>query len=180
MDTQKWGRGAWLLIFVRIYYTINIINKDNYNYELELLKKTLYLLCTSLPCPACSNHAKTNIYNNSIMSELDINRILHFFIEFYNQFHKINYIDITKINQYNTYGNDYLYKPYMFNFTIIPILQECTECQKNFLELISNTNNIKNHIDDVLIHKFSDVATYYSIDDELILDEEIKIKLYSF
>ncbi|CCU56368.1 sulfhydryl oxidase FAD-linked (Cop-E10R) [Mythimna separata entomopoxvirus 'L'] len=102
MLPKYWGRGAWVIIFTRIYYTISILNKNNYVKNIEKLKLILYLICTNLPCYTCSNEAKKKNANN-IMSEMNINRILHFFIEFYNEFHE-NKIDRTKIKTYETYN----------------------------------------------------------------------------
>lgn len=100
MDPKKWGAGGWLIIFLRTYAFINIMNKTNYEYELEKLKKTIYMICSTLPCPTCRDHAIKNINDNSIMSQNDINVILHFFIELYNKFHYYNIIDKQKINTY--------------------------------------------------------------------------------
>lgn len=105
MDPKIWGRGAWAIIFCRIYYFLRIMNEENYEYEIEKLKKTLYLICSNLPCYTCSQHSKDNIYKNSIMSEMNINRILHFFIELYNIFHEKDPIDISKITLCETFNH---------------------------------------------------------------------------
>lgn len=104
MDPKLWGAGAWLIIFELIYLFINKVNNDQsiYMYEIEKLKKTLYIICSTLPCPTCSEHARKNINDNSIMSQTNINIILHFFIELYNKFHSYNTIDRKKINNYWT------------------------------------------------------------------------------
>jgi deoxycytidylate deaminase len=103
MEPKLWGRGAWLIIFARIYYFIKIMNEINYDYEIEKLKKTLLIICTHLPCHTCSYHSLNHITNNSIMSEKNINRILHFFIELYNSFHEDSIIDRLKIKTYKAY-----------------------------------------------------------------------------
>ncbi|CCU55729.1 sulfhydryl oxidase FAD-linked (Cop-E10R) [Choristoneura biennis entomopoxvirus] len=103
MLPSYWGRGAWIIIFTRIYYTILISNKNNYIENIEKLKLILYLICTTLPCETCAIESKKKIQNNNIMSEMDINRILHFFIEFYNIFHE-NKIDRSKIKTYDTFN----------------------------------------------------------------------------
>ncbi|CCU55424.1 sulfhydryl oxidase FAD-linked (Cop-E10R) [Adoxophyes honmai entomopoxvirus 'L'] len=103
MLPELWGRGAWNIIFTRIYYTILTSNEKNYIQNIEKLKLILYLICSTLPCETCAAEAKKKIQINNIMSEMDINRILHFFIVFYNIFHS-NKIDIKKIKEYNTFN----------------------------------------------------------------------------
>ncbi|AAG02820.1 sulfhydryl oxidase [Betaentomopoxvirus amoorei] len=103
MLPKYWGRGAWVVIFTRIYYTISTLNKENYIHNVEKLKLILYLICSTLPCETCAAEAKKKIQKNNIMSELNINRILHFYIEFYNIFHN-NKIDRKKIKTYDTFN----------------------------------------------------------------------------
>jgi len=99
MDPTVWGRGAWAIIFILIYKSIQKINsvddREEYTYELENLKKKLYIICSTLPCDTCSKNALTHIKNNSIMACIDINIILHFFAELYNSFpsHELNKIN---------------------------------------------------------------------------------------
>ena len=47
MDPTVWGRGAWAIIFILIYKSIQKINsvddREEYTYELENLKKNYIL-----------------------------------------------------------------------------------------------------------------------------------------
>lgn len=107
MLPKYFGKGTWIFIFYLIY-------KIN---DIEILKKLLFYYCTSLPCIDCSNHARNNILQNNILETQDVNVVLHFFMDFFNQFYVNN-----KINR-NDFNKDFmLNKDEIFNNIFFHIL----------------------------------------------------------
>jgi hypothetical protein len=115
MDPKVFGRGTWFFIFVLIYHFIHLTYKeiDNFfkskevkkysepdeyyikiieNKYLELLKKKISIIISSLPCNECKQHSNHAIIENNIYNATSIYVILHFFIELRNNFYN-NKID---------------------------------------------------------------------------------------
>jgi hypothetical protein len=79
LNPEKWGNGAWFMIFIIIFR----LGKDNNEDRIELLKLILYKLCKCLPCD-CRYSAIENIQKNNIMSRTDVMIILRFFVDLRN------------------------------------------------------------------------------------------------
>lgn len=80
----KWGEPTWFLL-----HTLSIKVKDEYFHQIrqDLLNR-IYAICTNLPCPTCSEHAKTyldGINFNTIQTKEDLKRMLHVFHNSVNQ-----------------------------------------------------------------------------------------------
>lgn len=92
MNPKYWGSSFWLALFI-------IITK--FKNDIETCKYHLYIVCKSLPCLECRDHALLSIHKNNIMSSNDINYIYFFFIALYNNLASKpeNKIDIDKIER---------------------------------------------------------------------------------
>lgn len=79
-ETKKviWGEPIWYL-----FHTISVKVKESEFQRIRVdLLNHIYAICTNLPCPECSNHAKTyldGINFNSIQSPTDLKIMLHAF-----------------------------------------------------------------------------------------------------
>ena len=79
-DTKKviWGESIWYL-----FHTISVKVKESEFYRIRAdLLNHIYAICTNLPCPDCSNHAKIyldGINFNAIQSPTDLKIMLHAF-----------------------------------------------------------------------------------------------------
>ena len=74
----KWGEPTWFL-----FHTLSVKVKDSefQNIRQDLLNR-IYAICTNLPCPTCSEHAKNylnGINFNSIQTKDDLKKMLHTF-----------------------------------------------------------------------------------------------------
>jgi len=74
----KWGEPTWFLL-----HTLSVKVKES---EFQLIRQDLlnriYAICTNLPCPTCSEHAKTyldGINFNAIQTKEDLKRMLYLF-----------------------------------------------------------------------------------------------------
>ena len=80
----KWGEPTWFLL-----HTLSVKIKDSEfgRVRQDLLNK-IYAICTNLPCPTCSQHAKTyldGINFNSIQTKEDLIKMLFVFHNSVNQ-----------------------------------------------------------------------------------------------
>ena len=77
---MKWGEPVWFFLHTLSY---KIKNDSFTSLRAELLKQ-IYIICTNLPCPDCSNHAKNylgGINFNNIQTKSDLINML---FEFHN------------------------------------------------------------------------------------------------
>jgi len=73
-----WGEGIWNLLHT---LSVKVKETDFLRIRVELLNH-IYGICTNLPCPECSNHAKTyldGINFNTIQTKVDLIKLLHAF-----------------------------------------------------------------------------------------------------
>lgn len=80
----KWGPAVWYFL-----HTVSVKIKDEMfsSIRLELLSH-IYAICTNLPCPDCSNHAKAyldSINFNTIQTKNDLKKMLWTFHNSVNQ-----------------------------------------------------------------------------------------------
>lgn len=92
MEPRHWGRSMWAVIFL----VITMAKSDG---NIELCKKRLYVICSTLPCVACRTHALDAIRDNNVLSSNDLNYIYFFFISLFNNLarDKTYTIDTSKI-----------------------------------------------------------------------------------
>jgi hypothetical protein len=77
---MKWGEPVWFILHTLSYK----IKDDSFTLLRTELLKHIYTICTNLPCPDCSNHAKTylgGINFNNIRTKSDLINML---FEFHN------------------------------------------------------------------------------------------------
>ncbi|ANS71127.1 sulfhydryl oxidase [Pteropox virus] len=92
MEPRFWGRSMWTVIFI-------ILSQAKVHKDVELCKKHLYVICTTLPCVVCRKHATKAIEKNNVMSSSDLNFIYYFFIRLFNNLatDERYKIDVTKV-----------------------------------------------------------------------------------
>jgi hypothetical protein len=80
----KWGPAVWFFL-----HTISVKIKEEYFPALRIpLLNHIYSICTNLPCPECSNHAKSyldGINFNTIQTKNDLKKMLWAFHNSVNQ-----------------------------------------------------------------------------------------------
>ncbi|CCD83216.1 putative redox protein [Squirrelpox virus] len=77
MEPRHWGRAVWTVIFI----VIALAELDG---NLELCKRRLYIVCSTLPCVACRGHALEAVNANDVMSSDDLNYVYFFFMRLFN------------------------------------------------------------------------------------------------
>jgi hypothetical protein len=80
----KWGEPTWFLLHT---LSVKIKDSDFLRIRQELLD-SIYSICTNLPCPTCSDHAKKyldGINFNAIQTKDDLKKMLHSFHNSVNQ-----------------------------------------------------------------------------------------------
>jgi len=95
---MKWGEPTWFLL-----HTLAEKVKDESFAEIRVgFLNIIYTICTNLPCPDCSNHAKTlldGVNFNAIQTKAQLKQLL---FEFHNNVNKrkgfpiFNYTDLDK------------------------------------------------------------------------------------
>lgn len=80
----KWGEPTWFLLHT---LTVKVKDESFHQIRQDLLNR-IYAICTNLPCPTCSEHAKTyldGINFNTIQTKDDLIRMIHTFHNSVNQ-----------------------------------------------------------------------------------------------
>ncbi|WZD66020.1 putative IMV redox protein [Bovine papular stomatitis virus] len=77
MEPRFWGRAIWTVIFI-------VLHRFEEHRDLELCKRQLYVICSTLPCIACRRHATAAMEKNNVLSSDDPNFVLFFFISLFN------------------------------------------------------------------------------------------------
>ena len=81
---MKWGKPTWYLL----HMLAQRIKESEFLNVRDGLLKTIYLICTNLPCPNCSEHAKQyldKINFNNIQSKDELIKLLFSFHNIVNQ-----------------------------------------------------------------------------------------------
>ncbi|AAC97776.1 hypothetical protein MseVgp168 [Melanoplus sanguinipes entomopoxvirus] len=65
---------------------------------------------------------------------------------------------------------------YMYNITAANSINSCSECEKTINDILLNENYLKS-LNDRCINKILDILKTHEPNIDLILDEEVKIKL---
>jgi len=77
---MKWGEPVWYLL-----HTISYKIKDESFHKLKSdLLQIFYTICTNLPCPDCSNHAKEYLDQNQFFRIQTKDELQKFFFTFHN------------------------------------------------------------------------------------------------
>ena len=109
-----WGEPTWTFLHTLAHK----VREEQFTIVRSELLKLVYLICTTLPCPECSQHSKTylnNINFNTINSKSDFKRML---FEFHNSVNNrkgytiFNMIDLDNTYQYQVLNTTF------YNFII--------------------------------------------------------------
>lgn len=77
-NTMSWGKPIWIFL----HSVAANVNDDNFNlFKYEILQM-IYMICTNLPCPTCSQHAQrylSSVNFNSINSKQKLIEQLYLF-----------------------------------------------------------------------------------------------------
>jgi hypothetical protein len=119
----KWGEPTWFLL-----HTLSVKIKENefQRIRTELLNN-IYGICVNLPCPDCSNHAKTyldNVNFNTIQTKADLIMLLY-------KFHN----DVNKMKGYPQFPFEQLHEKYSLAIT--------NNIIRNFMAHFSDRNRSK-------------------------------------
>lgn len=101
----KWGEPIWFLLHT---LSIKVKESEFQRIRTELLNN-VYAICVNLPCPDCSNHAKTyldNINFNTIQTKMDFIMLIH-------KFHN----DVNKMKGYPHFPFEQLHEKYSLAIT---------------------------------------------------------------
>lgn len=74
----KWGEPIWFFLHT---LSVKVKEREFHSIRANLLNH-IYAICTNLPCPDCSNHAKTyldGVNFNTIQTKTDLKKLLHAF-----------------------------------------------------------------------------------------------------
>jgi hypothetical protein len=93
---MKWGEPTWLLL----HTLCEKIKDENFYAFRQSLISIIYLICTNLPCPDCSTHAKIyldNINMNMVQTKTQLKRMMfdfHNTLNIKKGFKLLNYNDL--------------------------------------------------------------------------------------
>jgi hypothetical protein len=77
---MKWGEPVWLLL-----HTLSEkVKPDSFSEIRQGFLNIIYIICTNLPCPDCSAHAKTYLDGNNFMSIQSKEQLKQFMFDFHN------------------------------------------------------------------------------------------------
>lgn len=111
---MTWGGPTWIFL-----HTLVEKIKDEHFYKLRNdILKNIYLICTNLPCPECSLHAKNylnGINFNSIMNKSQLKTMLY---EFHNSVNSRKGYDLFGIIDLHSTYNAQVLSVTFFNFLI--------------------------------------------------------------
>jgi hypothetical protein len=122
-NEMKWGAPTWFLL-----HTLSVKIKENefQRIRTELLNN-IYGICVNLPCPDCSNHAKTyldNVNFNTIQTKAHLIMLLY-------KFHN----DVNKMKGYSQFPFEQLHEKYSLAIT--------NNIIRNFMAHFSDRNRSK-------------------------------------
>ena len=72
---MKWGEPTWFLL----HTLCEKVKDENFGEARQGLLSILYTICTNLPCPECSSHAKTYLNNinwTTIQTKTQLKRVI--------------------------------------------------------------------------------------------------------
>lgn len=80
----KWGEPTWFM-----FHTLSCkIKEESFSQIRGEMLNTVYAICTNLPCPECSSHAKAfldSVNFNTIQTKEDFKKLMHRFHNIVNQ-----------------------------------------------------------------------------------------------
>lgn len=97
--TKRWGPITWFFL----HTFSEKINEDAFKKKQIYYLNLLYNLCCNLPCPTCSNHAKSYLDQNSFKNIKTKNELRRFFWNFHNNVNTRlgkEYVDISILKIY--------------------------------------------------------------------------------
>ena len=80
MSKQQWGNAVWFL-----FHTLAEKLRPEYSNEAPMLMGYIKMLCTTLPCPSCSNDATRLISTANTSRITDKYQLIYFLWEFHNR-----------------------------------------------------------------------------------------------
>ena len=77
---MKWGEPVWLLL----HTLCEKVKSDSFSEIRQGFLNIIYIICTNLPCPDCSSHAKTYLDGNQFMAIQSKEQLKRFMFDFHN------------------------------------------------------------------------------------------------
>ena len=81
---MEWGKHVWFFL----HTFIEKVKDDHFQYLRQDILKFIYRICTNLPCPLCSQHAKTHLDGINFNSLQSKNQIKMTLFNFHNLLNK--------------------------------------------------------------------------------------------
>ena len=98
---MEWGKHVWTFL----HTLIEKVKDDHFSYLRPDILKFIYKICTNLPCPLCSQHAKTHLDGinfNSLQSKTQIKMTL---FNFHNMLNKQKGYQLFPENELSKYAS---------------------------------------------------------------------------
>jgi hypothetical protein len=116
VKAMRWGQPTWFL-----FHTLaEKIKEENFSEHRVELLKTIYLICTALPCPDCTKHATeymNNINFNAIRTKHDLKMMLYTFHNTVNMRKNYPIFKQEELSQYEKANTLRIIQHFMVNYT---------------------------------------------------------------
>lgn len=145
--TKQWGPITWFFL----HTFSEKIHENAFEKNKIIYLNLLYNLCTNLPCPMCSNHAKIYLISNNFKNINNKNELRIFFWNFHNNVNmrlnkKYQNISILKIYFYGNFQKIIsIFKNKLLNGGFSLNFINSMEKVKNVNNLISTIYRNKSH-----------------------------------
>ena len=117
---MKWGEPVWLLL----HTLCEKVKLDSFSEIRQGFLNIIYIICTNLPCPECSAHAKTYLDGNQFIAIQTKDQLIRFIFDFHNSVNSRKGFPIFKYQDLQKYS---------------------TAITVNIIYNFMNSYNVKNH-----------------------------------
>lgn len=117
---MKWGEPVWLLL----HTLCEKVKSDSFSEIRQGFLNIIYIICTNLPCPECSAHAKTYLDGNQFIAIQTKDQLIRFIFDFHNSVNSRKGFPIFKYQDLQKYS---------------------TAITVNIIYNFMNSYNVKNH-----------------------------------
>jgi hypothetical protein len=108
----KWGQPVWLF-----FHTLSIkVKDDSFDIVKGELLNLIYAICSNLPCPICSDHAKEYLKSVNFSAIQTKTQLIDFFFQFHNMVNKRKHIEPFPRDQVEPKYNLAITQNIFFNF----------------------------------------------------------------
>ena len=152
VKTMKWGEPTWFL-----FHTLSEkIKEESFASLKPELIQLIYSICTNLPCPDCSNHAKAYLDKINFNMIQNKEQLINMFFVFHNS--------VNKRKGYPLFKNDELHEKYSKAITVNIIqnfLHAFTQKNKN-VHMIANDMHRKRILNTITAWFDKNIQNFYA------------------